>query len=126
MAKKEVNEKVKPIILHDSETGTDYTLEFNRESVKFAESRGFKIEDVGDYPMTKIPEMFFYAFRAHHKRLSKNQTDKLYEKMGGLTPQIIKRLMELYQQALLIEGFNVEDPVALANKICDLMKKASK
>ena len=32
----------------------------------------------------------------------------------------------LYQQALLIEGFNVEDPVALANKICDLMKKASR
>lgn len=31
----------------------------------------------------------------------------------------------LYQQALLIEGFPVDDPVELANKICDLIKKAS-
>ena len=31
----------------------------------------------------------------------------------------------LYQQALLIEGFPVDDPVDLANKICDLISKAN-
>ena len=31
----------------------------------------------------------------------------------------------LYNQALLIEGFEVEDPIEFSNKICDLMIKAS-
>lgn len=32
----------------------------------------------------------------------------------------------LYQQALLIEGFPLEDPVAFSNRICELMKLANK
>ena len=32
----------------------------------------------------------------------------------------------LYDQALLIEGFEIEDPIAFSNKICSLMVKASK
>lgn len=31
----------------------------------------------------------------------------------------------LYDQALLMEGFEIEDPIAFSNKICDLMVKAS-
>ena len=31
----------------------------------------------------------------------------------------------LYDQALLIEGFEVEDPIAFSNKICELMIKAN-
>ena len=30
----------------------------------------------------------------------------------------------LYDQALLIEGFDVEDPIEFSNKICELMIKA--
>mgnify|MGYP002623746460 CR=1 FL=1 len=32
----------------------------------------------------------------------------------------------LYSQALLIEGFSIDDPIAFSNKLCDLMIKASK
>lgn len=32
----------------------------------------------------------------------------------------------LYSQALLIEGFKIEDPIAFSNKMCDLMIKSSK
>lgn len=32
----------------------------------------------------------------------------------------------LYDQALLMEGFEIKDPIAFSNKICDLMVKASK
>ena len=32
----------------------------------------------------------------------------------------------LYDQALLMEGFEIEDPIAFSNKICDLMVKASR
>ena len=31
----------------------------------------------------------------------------------------------LYSQALLIEGFKVEDPIDYANKICDLMIRSN-
>ena len=32
----------------------------------------------------------------------------------------------LYDQALLIEGFDLEDPIAFSNAICELMIDASK
>lgn len=90
-------ERVKPIILRDTETGAEYTLEFNRESVRFAEQRGFDINDVAKYPMTKLPELFYYAFRMHHKNVSRDKTDKmLFEGMGGIPDGMIDRLGDLY------------------------------
>ena len=77
-------EKVKPIILHDNENNEDYTLEFSRESIRFAEARGFSIADVEKYPMTKLPELFFYAFRMHHKNVSREKTDRiLFDDLGA-------------------------------------------
>jgi hypothetical protein len=97
MAKSEVNEQVKPIIIHDEEAGMDYTLEFNRESVRFAEARGFDIDDVGKYPMTKLPELFYYAFRMHHKNISREKTDRiLFDDLGGLPKGAAERLGALY------------------------------
>ena len=90
-------EKVKPIILHDLENDEDYTLEFDRDSVKFAESRGFDIEDVGKFPMTKVPELFFYAFRMHHPKMARNQTDRiLFDVLKGLPEGVAERLGALY------------------------------
>lgn len=97
MAKAEMNEQVKPIIIHDAENEMDYTLEFNRESIRFAESRGFDIDDVGKYPMTKLPELFYYAFRMHHKNVSREKTDRiLFEDLGGLPDGVAERLGALY------------------------------
>ena len=95
---------MKPIILKDKDT--EYTLEFNKESVKFAELRGFKIEEVGEYPMTKIPELFFFAFRMHHKNVAREKTDKILEEMGGLPEGFVARLVELYTAPFdfLLEG----------------------
>lgn len=97
MASKEVNEQVKPVILHDEENKRDYTLEFDRETVLFAEARGFKIEDVADYSMTKVPELFFYAFRMHHKNVSREKTDRiLFDDLGGMPSGLLERLIQLY------------------------------
>lgn len=95
---------MKPIILKSKDT--EYTLEFNKESVKFAEMRGFKIDEAMDFPMTKIPELFFYAFRMHHSNIARNQTDKILEEMGGLPEGFIVRLVELYTAPFdyLLEG----------------------
>lgn len=89
--------EIKPIILTDTETNEKYTLEFSRDSVKFAEDRGFTISDLEKFPMTKVPELFFYAFRMHHKNMSRQQTDKmLFEQIGGVPEGMLERLVQLY------------------------------
>ena len=93
---KEVTERVKPVIIHDHENGKDYTLEFSRDSVKFAEQRGFRLQDVDSFPMTKLPEFFWYAFRMHHPSVSLGQAEKLFERMGGMSEALGKRLGELW------------------------------
>ena len=105
MARKEVNEfdeneKVKPIILHDADENRDYTLEFNLDSVRFAQARNFDADDVGRLPVIKTEELFYYAFRMHHAKVPKEKTDKiLWEKLGGignLPEGFIERLIMLY------------------------------
>lgn len=101
--------KIKPITITDNDTNTEYTLEFNRESIKFAESKGFVFEDVAHYPMSKIPEFFYYAFRMHHKNIARNQTDAILDKMNGIPEGLLERLTELYavpfeSLAILEEG----------------------
>lgn len=90
-------DKVKPITLTDNETGEKYVLEFSRDSVKFAEQRGFDIDDVKKYPMTKVPELFFYAFRMHHKSISLERANRiLFDDLHGLPEGTIERLINLY------------------------------
>ena len=91
-------ERVKPIIIRDSENNHEYTLEFDRDSIKFAESRGFKLEDLDDYVMTKVPEFFWYAFRMHHKSVALNQAEELLRQIGGMDDAIAKRLVALWVQ----------------------------
>ena len=95
-----MSERIKPIILSYKD-GREYTLEFSRESLIYADSRGFKITELADKPMLRIPELFHYAFRMHHPQLSKAQTDKiLFEDLGGLSEAMCERLGELYAAPL--------------------------
>ncbi|MBQ6653920.1 MAG: molecular chaperone HtpG [Erysipelotrichaceae bacterium] len=51
---------------------------------------------------------------------------KVLQKVEKDAPEKVDEYADLlYQQALLIEGFNIEDPVEFSNRICDLMKQAS-
>ena len=97
-AKKTEDKQIKPIILKDDNNGDVFVLEFDRASVKFAESRGFNINtfDTG-LNMSAIEELFFYAFRKHQPNKSKADTDKiLYEKLKGIPEGMLERLVELY------------------------------
>lgn len=95
----ENKERINPIHITFSESGNSYELDFNREAVKVAEAREFVTEDVIKFPQTKVPELFYYAFRMHHKNVSRQRTDELLEKLGGMTPKMLERLILLYQQA---------------------------
>lgn len=95
--------EVKPIKITDTNTGEVYTLEFDKESVRFAESRGFDIDDIGKYPITKTEELFWYAFRKHHKRVDLLKARKLLEGIGALPDGFLERLVSLY--AVPFEAF---------------------
>lgn len=100
MAKNIENERVKPLILRDTESGETYTLEFSRDTVRWAESRGFDLDDVSKFPMTKIYEFFWYAFRMHHKNVSKERTDRIIDEdwggINGIPDGVLERLGQLY------------------------------
>lgn len=96
MANTEKKQKVKPIIIHDHENNRDYTLEFSRDSIKFAEGRGFRLVDVDNFPMSKVPEFFWYAFRMHHPSFSLRQAEEMLDRLGGVSDELGKRLGELW------------------------------
>ena len=94
----EKNERVKPMTITDPDTNETYTLEFNRDSVRFAEQQGFKIGELTDFPATNIPTLFYLAFRKNHKQVSRAKAEELLEKMEGLTVEELERLVRLYHQ----------------------------
>lgn len=96
------NATVKPLIIRDKETNTPkYTLEFNRESVAWAERRGFKVNEVADFPVTGVSDLFFYAFRMHHKGITHDMTDGILKEVGGWNADgLVKRLMALYDAGM--------------------------
>lgn len=93
-------ERVKPIRLKNTETGETYVLEFNRDAVRFAESRGFVMDDVEKYPMTLVYDLFYYAFRMHHRNIPREKTDKIIDEywggIGGIPEGVLVRLGELW------------------------------
>lgn len=94
-------DRVNPMRWTDPDTSETYTWDFNRDSIRFAEQRGFKLEDFFDYMNTKSEEFFYYACRMYHKGLSRTQTDALFAKLGGFTDKEWERLTNLYRQAQL-------------------------
>ena len=96
------DEEIRPITIRDTETNAVYTLEFNAESVKFAESRGFDVDEVPKFPVLLVPELFYYAFRMHHKSLPREKVNKIFDEIGNPLPKgLVARLQNLYVQPLL-------------------------
>lgn len=95
MAKNEM--KLNPLKVI-TENGDTYVLEFSRASVKFAEQRGFDIGELTKFPQTNIPAFWFYAFRKNHQNMARTKTDEILEELGGLTPEELERLVQLYNQ----------------------------
>lgn len=97
-------EHIPPIRLTDNQgiiknPGDVYELDFSRESVAYSESRGFKLEEVAVYPVTRIVELFYYSFRKNYPRVSRGKIEAFMDAWGGIPESVLKRLIELYSQA---------------------------
>ena len=101
---KNTEAKIKPLKI-TLENGETYILEFSRESIKFAEQRGFNITSYKNQIETGVSDLFFYAFRKNHRDMARNKTDAILADMEGLLPEEMARLEDLYISA--VEAFNM-------------------
>lgn len=111
-----MEDRIPPLYITDNDTGKKYELDFSRESVRFVEQQGFKVEETFDYPNINIPKLFYYAFRKNHKNIALNQTQELLDKMGGITEQIALRLIDLYRQATISNNV-IQDAEELSKNV---------
>lgn len=110
-------ERVNPLRITDNETGKTYELDFTRETVKFAENRGFRVDEITAYPASRIPDLFYYSFRKNYKNMARSQTDALLEGMGGLTNVVLERLVLLYNQAALSNLIATDEDAAKNERV---------
>ena len=105
-----IQDHVQPARMTDEQTGQVYELDFSRESVVFAERNKFKLEDAIEFPVTGMSDLFYYSFRKNHRNVSREKTDKMIARWGGGVPEkLVKRLIQLYQQAQASNAIQVEE-----------------
>lgn len=90
--------KIEPVMIYDKNGNFKYLLEFDRNTVKFAEQRGLKPQTIeGNMGMIEIEELFYCSFRKHQPKMSKADTDKVIKEIGGITPKLLIRLCQLFE-----------------------------
>ena len=60
--------------------GVDYTLEYNRMTVKALENIGFNVEEFMNKPMNNIELVFKGSFLKNHPKVNTNVIDEIYSK----------------------------------------------
>lgn len=77
-----------------------YTLEFTRKTVETMEKQGFSVQNIGDKPMSVLPQLFTGAFLAHHKFEKREVIDGIFAKMKN-REELFSTLVEMYNEPLL-------------------------
>lgn len=114
------SKRLTPMVITDPEEGREYTLEFNRKSVKKAEQSGLDINALGSKSMTMVSLLFWGAFLMHHPHMTQEQTDKiLFDGLRGLNSEELEYLGKLYAepfQTLVASEEEGENPRRMAVK----------
>ena len=79
---------------------TEYTLEFNRQSVKTMEGQGFRLDEITNMPMTMIPMLFHGAFYKNHKGIKRNLVEEMLDGIDEDKTGLIQALAEMYAETL--------------------------
>ena len=79
--------------------GTQYTLEYTRDSIKQMERGGFSFEKAGDTPITSLLALFKGAFIAHHPRTSQSVIDEIWDNLGD-KDGLFEALANLYNEPM--------------------------
>lgn len=95
MSEKSVATK-KPKNITFTYKGTDYVLEYTRNSIKRMESDGFSPSEYEKKPMTVMNDLFRGAFLAHHRSVGTALIDEMFEKIAD-KEGFFSVLVDLYQ-----------------------------
>lgn len=79
--------------------GNEYTLEYTRRSVELLERKGFKLEEIGKFPLTMLPTLFEGAFLAHHKQIKKETVDEIFASLKN-KDELFGKLAEMYSEPI--------------------------
>lgn len=79
--------------------GTQYTLEFSRDSVKQMERAGFNISDAADKPITSLDILFRGAFICHHPRTSQAVIEEIWDSLSD-KDGLFDALADLYNEPM--------------------------
>ncbi len=79
---------------------TEYTLEYNRQSVKTLEGQGFRLDEITTMPMTMIPMLFHGAFYKNHKGVKRALVEEIYDGIKDDKTGLIQALAEMYAETL--------------------------
>lgn len=75
----------------------DYTLEFNRRTIRSMEASGFKVDT--DLPLTMILTLFHGAFQMHHRKVTQDFTEKVWDAQRG-KDKLLTELIAMYTEVI--------------------------
>lgn len=90
--------------------GTEYVLEYTRETIKQLETLGFSINEYEKKPMTMMDLAFRGAFLANHKYLKSKEINEIFQQIPNkqdVTTAIVEMISECYES--LIENKEAEE-----------------
>lgn len=79
--------------------GKEYTLEFNRNTLKALERSDINISDIAAKPVSTIEGLFHGALKMHHPALSRETSVKIYNGLNH-KDELVNKLIELYGAAV--------------------------
>lgn len=116
--KESLNEKVSDVVLSTR-------LKSHPVCLSSDEGMSFEMERV----LSQMPNGNPYGLKAT-RILEINPNHAIFNALQSIydkDKEAVKKYADLlYNQAMMIEGFEIEDPIAFSNAICDLMVEASK
>lgn len=86
--------------------GSEYTLEFNRRTVKRMEENGFVVDT--NKPATMITDLFRGAFQMHHRRIDPALVDEIWDAQKK-KEDLLTELISMYTEPIASLMDDAED-----------------
>lgn len=81
--------------------GTDYTLEYNREAIRFMEKKGLNVSEVDEKPLTMVEILWQGAFLKNHRKEKLEKIEEIYDSIGNKS-ELNAALSEMFIEAYSI------------------------
>lgn len=95
-----IKEKKEAIKITDTENNRVYVLDFDLDSIKYAQDNGFSWDEIDTRSATLVPLIWYTLFRRHEKNVSKADAENLLKRLGGMSVALIVRIRQLWEQTL--------------------------